>query len=114
MTEEQLYLHLSTDADITALVSDRVTNGNLPEGETLPAVTFEMVSDDPDNTLLGDTLHGTTRYTINAWSTDSAIFQQLKTAILNSMKAHVRLSAVPLHEPENGIFRLGIDYSIYN
>jgi hypothetical protein len=114
MTEEQLFLHLNSDAAITSIVFERVNNGHLPEGTPLPAVTFTPVYETPINTNQGDTLHGRTRYTINAWSNDYTELQQLKIAITQSMKSHVRLSTVPLHEPENGIYRIGIDYSIYN
>ena len=114
MTEKELYQHISTDAAIVSLVGARVFNGNLPEGTAMPAVTFQAVSENGINTLKGDTLHSRIRYTINAWSTDYTLTQHLKTAITQAMKDHVRLSTVPLHEPENGIYRIGIDYSIYH
>lgn len=114
MTEFQLNQYLQADAEIAAITADRVFNGTLPEGVVLPAVTFEYVSDSPVNTLDGDTGKARTRYTINAWASTYEEVQALKAVIQTAMITNPRLAAVPLHEPENSLYRIAIDYSLFS
>jgi hypothetical protein len=113
MTESELNTLLSTDSGITAITT-RVTNGELPEGENLPAVTFEFISDRPVNTLKGDTGHAYNRYTINVWASNGDDLDQLEAAVRTAMSSQIRLSRLPLHEPKESIYRIALDYSIYN
>ncbi len=110
MNDQQLYTLLSNDGGITAITA-RITNGHLPEGEVLPAVTFEYVSDRPVNTLAGDTGRSRRRYTINVWARSNNEALELEAAVRAAMASYVRVSRVPLHEPESRIWRYALDYS---
>ncbi len=113
MTDAELYTLLSGDAGIAAITS-RVYNGHLPEGESLPAVTFEYVSERPVNTLAGDTGRSRRRITVNAWAADPVVARTLEVAIRAAMAAYYRVGMVPLHEPEFSVYRYAADYSILN
>jgi hypothetical protein len=114
MTEIQLFQRLQNSAALTALVANRVRNGPLPEGETLPAITFEYIADTPQNTLNGDTGASRSRYTINAWANTYAQAQELRKAIQAEMSDRPRLALVPLHNHKDRLYRFAIDYSIFN
>jgi len=113
MTEIQLFQRLQNSAALTAIVANRVRNGPLPEGETLPAITFEYIADTPQNTLLGDSGTTINRYTINAWANTYAQAQTLRKAIQVEMSDFPRLALVPLHDNQNRLYRFAIDYSIF-
>lgn len=114
MTEQQLYQLLTTSNQITDITTPAgVHSFYLPEGANLPAVTLEYVSDKPENTLQGDSGKTRVRYSINVWADSYAKAKQLESAVLLTMSAYYRLSTVPLHDPENNIFRFAIDYSIF-
>mgnify|MGYP001054768451 CR=1 FL=1 len=113
MTEIQLFNHLRNDTGISTIVSNRVYNGPLPEGATLPAITFEYVTDTPENTLCGDTGAAFNRYSISAWANTYAQAQNLKQAIKQAMNAQTRLALVPLHDHKERLYRFAIDYSLF-
>ena len=113
MTEQQLFTLLSTDAGIN-LITTNVFTGDLPEGVGLPAVTMFYVSDEPYNTVEGETGASRKRYTINAWANTYAKAHELIQAVQLAMKAHTRVVTLPLHEEDVGIFRFATDYRIFN
>lgn len=114
MTEQELYLLLSSASAITDITgADGVYSFYLPESANLPAATLEYVSDRPENTLAGDTGKSRRRYSISVWANTYQKAKQLEAAVLSVMSVYYRLSTVPLHEPENNIYRFAIDYSIF-
>lgn len=113
MTEQQLYQRLNTNPAITAIVSDRVINGDLPEGQTLPAVTFAYVSGRHLNTLLGYTGHSHNRYSISVWANSYRQAKSLQDAVIAAMMDQILLNNIPLHERDKGIYRFALDYSLY-
>lgn len=113
MSEQDLYLRLSTAPAITALVGDRVDNGDLPEGKELPAVTFMYVSDRPLNTLLGYTGHSHNRYSISVWANSYRQAKELQAAVISVMSDQILLGQLPLHERDKKLFRFALDFSIY-
>ncbi len=113
MTDAELYTLLTGDAGITAITT-RIYNGNLPEGATLPAVTFQYVSERPVNTLAGDTGRSRRTITVSAWAGEGLVASNLSDAIRSAMSAHYRVGMVPLHEPEFRLYRYAADYSIPN
>lgn len=113
MTEQQLLQRLKSSEAITAIVSHRVYNGPLPEGATLPALTFEYVVDRPQNTFCGDTGAARNIYTISAWANTYAQAQELRKAIQAEMSDRPRLALVPLHDHKDRLYRFAIDYSIF-
>jgi len=113
MTDAELYTLLSNDAGITALTT-RIYNGNLPEQTELPAVTFSLVTNTPYNTLNGDTGTHRALYTVNAWGSTLADSWALIAVIRTAMASHHLSAFVPIHEPQESIYRFAADYSIFN
>jgi hypothetical protein len=114
MSEEDLYQLLSTSPAITALVGDRVDNGDLPEGRQLPAVTFMYVSGRHLNTLHGGfTGHSHNRWSISVWGKTYAQCKELQQAVIDTMAGHILLAIMPLHERDKQLYRFALDYSIY-
>lgn len=114
MTEQQLFQRLQNSAALTAIVANRVYNGPLPEGATLPAITFEYVTNTGQNTFKGDTRAARNTYTISAWAGTYAQAQGLRQAIQAEMSDRQRTALVPLHDHKDRIYRFAIDYSIFN
>lgn len=113
MTEQDFYQRLSTSQAITAIVSDRVDNGDLPEGKELPAVTFMLVSDRPLNTHQGFTGNSHNRYSVSVWSNSYRQAKQLKQAVINTLSDQLFLGTLPLHERDKKLYRFTLDYSIF-
>lgn len=115
MTETEIYAALSSDIGLSAIVGSRIYNApSLPEKEPLPAVTFEDVSERPVNTLAGDTGRSRIRYTFSVWAASKADAKALEAALRSALSSQYRLGRVPLHEPEFGVYRYAVDYSILN
>ncbi len=112
MTDAELYTLLTGDTGITAITT-RIYNGNLPEGATLPAVTFDYIADTPYNTISGDTGKSRDRYSVSAWASSGDAALSLEAAIRTALAAYPRQSREPLHEPEYRLFRYAIDYSFF-
>lgn len=112
MTEQQLFTLLSTDGGIN-LITTNVFNGDLPEGVSLPAVTLSYVADTSINTTAGDTGRSRKRYSISAWANTYAKAHELVAAIQTAMAGNFRVSTVPLHEEDIGLYRFATDYSIF-
>ncbi len=53
-TGEAIRAVLVADAAVAALVSTRVFPSLIPQGSTMPAIVFAVVSDVPENALTGD------------------------------------------------------------
>jgi len=51
--QSDLYAHISSDAGLTALVSDRVYPVKAPQEPSYPLVSYSMISGQPQNTLDG-------------------------------------------------------------
>lgn len=67
--EDDLKTHLAADSGITAVVADRVYPMKLPNAVTLPAVTYQEISDEPQTALDGtDGKLIRFRMQINCWA----------------------------------------------
>lgn len=109
MTEQELYTLLSTDAGIAAITS-RVVNGDLPEGSTLPAVTFEYTGDEAINTLAGDTGSRFSRFEVNAWAKSYSQARALMNAIELALISNYRESTDADHEEEIELYHFVAEY----
>ncbi|MFW1676454.1 tail completion protein gp17 [Pontibacter sp. JAM-7] len=107
MTEAQIYTLLSAAFSGTATVY----NGWLPERANLPAVTFEYVSDTPENTLAGDTGISRVRYSFSVWADTGSSADSLKNTLLSTLASYYRVGLVPLHDEEQNYYRYAIDYT---
>jgi hypothetical protein len=128
--DEGLYTYLSTFAGLTALVSTRVYAFKLPQGATLPAVTFQRISTPRslthDTSGVGNDL-ARPRFQFDAWATTyssaKAISDQIRAA-LNGKKGTIATGVTinaamvederPAFEPETNIYQISCDYFIWH
>jgi len=66
--EQAIYSKLSADPAVSALVSTRIYPSVVPQGESMPAITYQMVSGVPEETT--DTAQGwrVARFQITCWA----------------------------------------------
>jgi hypothetical protein len=83
--EEGLYAYLSTFAGLTALVADRVYPQKKPQGNSFPQVSFFLVSEPRDHTLMGATGLPTARVQLDCWGLiypdAKAVAEQVRLAL---------------------------------
>lgn len=82
--DEALFAHLSGNAGVSALVSTRIYPVVLPQGATLPAVTFMEVSA-PKIRTMGGRLGGSPRFQITCWATTPSGARGVSDAILDAL-----------------------------
>lgn len=128
--EEGLYSYLSTFAGLTALVSTRVYPDKIPQGATLPCLTYQRISTPRehahDTSGIGtDLAHP--RFQFNAWATTKssakAINEQVRAAmngkrgtIATGVSINSALSADERYryEPETTLHTYESDFIIWH
>lgn len=68
--EKDIHYALANDADVSALVSSRIYPLKLPQGWTLPAVTYQRVSGYREHCLSGASGRARPRFQIDCWASD--------------------------------------------
>lgn len=68
MIEQKIYQTLSSHAGTHALVATRTYPVVLPQGVEFPALTYQVTSEDPENTLDGYSGLSAYRVQIDCWS----------------------------------------------
>ena len=81
MIEKDIHYELSNDTDVKALVSTRVYPLKLPQGWTLPAITYQLVSNERAHTLAGPSGRIRPRFQIDCWDDDYEDVKTLATAV---------------------------------
>lgn len=82
--ESDLYTHLINDSGVSGIVGDRVYPLRLPQGFTLPAISYQRISGDRAKDLQGSTGHTSPRIQIDCWTK--------KYSDLKNLAEKVRLS----------------------
>ena len=68
--EKDIHYALSDDADVSTLVSSRVYPMKLPQGWTLPAITYQRISGERAHCLGGPSGRARPRFQIDCWAED--------------------------------------------
>lgn len=89
MIEFALYSFLSNVTAITALVGDRITPMERGQGEALPAVTYQTISNVPDYHLGGESGHSAARIQIDCWADTYLAVKQLAEEVRLAVSGHV-------------------------
>lgn len=127
--EEGLYSYLTTYAGLTALISTRVYAFRIPQGGTLPCLTFQRISTQRthshDTSGTGNDL-ARPRFQFDAWATTyasaKAINDQLRAA-LNGRKGTTGTVEVlgalvedeqPTFDPDANLYRCRSDYFVWH
>ena len=113
---EQIYASLQNDPALTALVGDSVWNCIRPEGEEVPALTFQRISTEyaEDSLGLGD-MAGI-RYQLDSFAMqlpEAAEIINAARAVLRQDYAATTLSRRDIFNTRTRIFRVSCDISIW-
>ena len=130
--EEGIKGRLTAFAGLVALISTRTFEGGIPQGETLPCVTFNRISTPRIHThdTSGSTGLAHPRFQFDAWATTyasaKAITDQVRAA-LNGYKGTITVGASTVkiqaalvddervnHEPGTALKSLSSDYIIWH
>lgn len=122
---QALHAHLSTHGSLAPLVATRVYPAQLPGAPTLPAVTYQRIS----NVALTHRssrrpTYSRPRFQIDGWAATYGGAQQLRSAIMDAMADFTQASDprvdVALHqdgrdilEPSPGRWRASLDYFVW-
>jgi len=68
--EKDIYYQLTDDTDVSTLVGDRVYPMKLPQGWTLPAITYQRISGERAHCLNGPSGRARPRFQIDCWAED--------------------------------------------
>lgn len=81
-----LYSKLSTTAGLTSLVSTRIYPDVMPQPPTLPAVVYQMISNEREERHRGQTGDARPRFQITAWAVSAiaaaAVAEQIRLAVM--------------------------------
>ncbi len=119
-TESLLYTRLTGHAGLAALVDTRVYPMLLPQGATLPALTYQRISTVQTYSHQGDSGLATVRMQVDCWgatyASAKAVAAQVKAALSGYTSSAIGrchlVAERDLYDPETGHYRVIIDFMI--
>lgn len=118
--ETDLYSRLSTFAGLVALVGTRSYPLLLPQNPTLPAITFQKISNVREQAHSGDSSLQHPRYQFSCWAETYAeawaVAEQIRLALqgITSAGGGFYENAVDLYDPETGWYHVPVDITIWH
>lgn len=122
MLEESICSHLSTVAAITTYVgassSARIYPVYLPQDPTLPAMSYQRISSQPQVSMGGFCNLDNPRIQIDCWATSYSAVKGMAEAVRDAMMSAAGFNALEisdqdLFEPDLEIYRVSIDFSCW-
>lgn len=122
MLEESIFSHLSTVAAITTYVgassSARIYPVYLPQDPTLPAMSYQRISSQPQVSMGGFCNLDNPRIQIDCWATSYSAVKGMAEAVRDAMMSAAGFNALEisdqdLFEPDLEIYRVSIDFSCW-
>lgn len=122
MLEESIFSHLSTVAAITTYVgassSARIYPVYLPQDPTLPAMSYQRISSQPQASMGGFCNLDNPRIQIDCWATSYSAVKGMAEAVRDAMMSAAAFNALEisdqdLFEPDLEIYRVSIDFSCW-
>ena len=121
--EAELKSHLQAGAAVTALVADRVHPDVVPEGSSLPVVTYSVIFGAPANCLDGFTGKASNyAVQLDCWAKTHDAAQALALAVRDRMNTAASnfsayITSFPLvkdYEPDTKRYRYGLQVSCWH
>ncbi len=120
MIEEQLSAYLSSAMLTSAIIGDRVYPSRLPQGVTLPAVTYRKISGMREYTQSGPAGIAQPRFQVTCWADSYLLSKQLANAVRQDLEGSARQvgdalflqNEIDLYEPEAQIDTVVLDFLI--
>lgn len=118
MIEDAMYAHLSTSTALTALVSIRIYPVMMPEDPTLPAVTFQRISNNPQWSMSGPCGMDNPTVQVDCWATSYAGAKALGDTLRAAMASaasykSVQVADQDIYEADTEIYRASMDFSCW-
>lgn len=117
MIEEAIYAHLSTSTALTAIVSNRIYPIMMPQEPTIPAVTYQRVSNVHINAISGACGLDNIRIQIDCWTTSYSAAKTLGDVLRKAMASApftaLQLSDEDIYDPDTEIYSVSMDYSCW-
>jgi len=102
---------------LKTLVSNRAYPLKAPLNVVKPYITFQVVSNVPEVALDGPIGTENRRVQIDAWDDDypgvKTLEASIKAAMIAATFVNVPLNSMDLDDPETGLYRVTMDYSIW-
>jgi hypothetical protein len=82
-----IFHKLANDHDVNAIVGTRIYPVDLPQGATIPAITYQLISDAPSSQPHGEkSALPFPRYQVNCWDVTDAGAIALKAAVKTALE----------------------------
>jgi hypothetical protein len=115
--ELTVYNALRAASPVTALVPQaRITPVKRLQNTDLPAITYERVTNDPVQSLSGDTSNlDQVRMRVNCWSLSYSQSKSIAAVVRTALKPldSYFISDQDLYEDDTQIYRVALDYYIW-
>lgn len=117
---ETLYDYLKNRVGVAALVGTRIHPVKLPQGSTLPALTFQRISDVPEYSHGGGMVREP-MFQVTAWAGTYLEAEALSTQVIlsanawfHTMRGSAFVSGVAdLSEPMTKVYQVAVDVTFY-
>lgn len=116
--EQQIYTVLTADPTVSGLVGTRIYPLLMPQGVTLPALSYQRVATAPHDDLEGTQNHEWVRIQIDVWDADYAGAKTLADAV------HAALQVTPVYaqllmelddyDSDLKLYRVILDFNVWN
>lgn len=125
MIESALLALLTANAGVAALAGTRIYAVQLPQQPTLPAVTYELVSDRRQGTFTGPAGLPGSLFRVHSWAAGYAAAKALANAVRaaldgyqgtvggETIQAAILEGQTDIYEPEVAIWRTVGDYRLW-
>lgn len=120
MSTAAVYLVLSSYTDLTDLISTRIYSILMPQDATRPALTFQRIARDRENTLSDAGGNGVVRdrYRFTAWGATLDECHDIADQVRLALKNATTLESVPVfeadeYESDTKLYSVVSDFSIW-
>jgi len=91
--EQAIFEILSGDMDVATIIGDRIYPVGVPEGESLPAVTYQRIAEAPDYNIQGRSSISECMFQINCWAGDYDKACELADAVRDALEDYSGVTA---------------------
>lgn len=113
--EADLVAHLKADSAISNLVGARIYPLIAPQNVTDPYITYQVVSDNSNQCMSGESYQNDTRFQLDCWSTKYSEVKAIKEAVLSALigfKSSNNISNMDDYEPDTKLYKQLIDFKL--
>ncbi len=109
---------LVADVTVSGLVATRVYPMQMPQGATLPAITYQRVATTPHDDLELTQNHEWVRVQVDCWAANYAGAKALAVAVRAALQVTPVYAQLLMelddHEPEEKLYRVIQDFRVWN